>query len=165
MNYQETLIEDPLYRLATGAALPSMVPTEVLAQRLVMEANEGNEAVLIWLDALIDNGPTLDLLKQLSAAVFEVDIPQYLTLDLDTRKFRFALRGRMTKKAAERFRHAGPALAIVRLVNEDFTDRLRRCELEECRRYFVGDPRSRWCSNACGSKYRQKEYRKRKRRQ
>lgn len=161
-NYQESLAKDPLYRLATGAMMDGIVSSDVLAERLVREANSKNEAVLRWLNPLIESGATDEYLIELGEELFPIEVPQYRMLDRDTFRFRWALRGRMSKKAAEAFRNGGPALAIARLIDDSFTNRIRRCELADCRTYFVGDPRARWCSRRCGSTHRQRELRKRR---
>jgi hypothetical protein len=54
------------------------------------------------------------------------------------------------------------ALIVVRIINAELVPNLHRCALEDCRKYFAGDRRAEWCSNACGSKHRQREWRKRK---
>ena len=40
-------------------------------------------------------------------------------------------------------------------------DGLQRCQLPECKKFFIGRPNSKWCSKSCGSKYRVREKRKR----
>lgn len=38
---------------------------------------------------------------------------------------------------------------------------LKRCGLSNCKRFFIGRPDAKWCSNACGSRYRVGQKRKR----
>jgi hypothetical protein len=38
---------------------------------------------------------------------------------------------------------------------------VRRCEMKECSRFFVGRPNTKWCSKSCGGKYRVRKKRKR----
>ena len=40
-------------------------------------------------------------------------------------------------------------------------DRLRKCEMSDCRKYFIGTDRAMWCSNTCGSRNRARNKRKR----
>lgn len=39
--------------------------------------------------------------------------------------------------------------------------RLKRCQLEDCKNYFLGPPQAKWCSPSCGSKFRVRRKRKR----
>lgn len=41
-------------------------------------------------------------------------------------------------------------------------DGLKRCELSDCRKFFVGRPNSKWCTKSCGGKHRVRRQRKRK---
>lgn len=38
---------------------------------------------------------------------------------------------------------------------------LKRCRMRNCPRFFIGRPDAKWCSKACGSKYRVSQKRKR----
>jgi hypothetical protein len=38
---------------------------------------------------------------------------------------------------------------------------LKRCKMKSCKRFFIGRPDSKWCSTACGSRYRVSQMRKR----
>lgn len=37
---------------------------------------------------------------------------------------------------------------------------LKRCGSKECQKYFIGKSNKRWCSSACGSRFRVKKMRK-----
>lgn len=39
-------------------------------------------------------------------------------------------------------------------------DRLRRCQSEDCSRYYLGTKRAKWCSDTCGSRERLRKKRK-----
>lgn len=41
--------------------------------------------------------------------------------------------------------------------------RLKYYEMRDCHKFFIGRPNTKWCSKACGSKYRVTEKRKRDR--
>ncbi len=45
------------------------------------------------------------------------------------------------------------------LTNGDL-NRLKSCSFEECENVFLGRPQSKWCSKACGSKFRVRKKRK-----
>jgi len=38
---------------------------------------------------------------------------------------------------------------------------LKRCQLPDCEKFFIGRPNAKWCSASCGSKYRVRKKRKR----
>ncbi len=38
---------------------------------------------------------------------------------------------------------------------------IKRCELSDCRKFFVGRPNAKWCSKSCGGKHRVRKKRKR----
>lgn len=157
------LQDDPLYGLG-ASAMAGWRTADYVAERLVAEGNRGNDAVCEWLDALIEKGTTKQFRQRLSDEVFDVEIPHVMMLDPKSQKFTFMMRpGSMTKKAREAFRDAGPALAVIRIIEAGYENRVRRCELEDCRAYFVGDPRSRWCSKTCGSRHRVRNFRRTKR--
>jgi len=40
-------------------------------------------------------------------------------------------------------------------------DRINRCNLSECKKFFLGAKRAKWCSPTCGSKFRVRMKRKR----
>ena len=40
-------------------------------------------------------------------------------------------------------------------------DGLKRCELSDCKKFFVGRPNTKWCSKSCGGKHRVRKKRKR----
>lgn len=40
---------------------------------------------------------------------------------------------------------------------------LKRCQKNDCRKFFIGRPNSKWCSSSCGSIYRVKKMRRNKR--
>jgi hypothetical protein len=41
-------------------------------------------------------------------------------------------------------------------------ERLNRCQSNDCLKFFIGRPNSKWCSNSCGSKCRVKKMRKKR---
>ena len=38
---------------------------------------------------------------------------------------------------------------------------LKRCQLPDCEKFFIGRPNAKWCSKSCGSKYRIRKKRQR----
>ena len=48
-----------------------------------------------------------------------------------------------------------------RFITYGMLSRIRRCQLPECKNIFLGPPQAKWCSKACGSKFRVRNKRKR----
>lgn len=137
-------------------------PVESLADRLVEAANAEDHPAMEWLDHLTREGLSSWLVGQLNAAAAGLRVASYLHFDEESGKFDWVLETPAQRKF--RSRDTSYALVFTRIINADLTDRIRRCELDDCRRFFVGDPRSRWCSNTCGSKHRVREKRRRDKR-
>lgn len=126
------------------------------AEILVSAANsavvDGEAAA--WLDELIHHGPTLPFLKEIDEALGDVEQCSSLILDAVNRRFvwvpikNYQPLSRLT------------LLCLVSLISAGLSDRLKRCSLNECRRFFFGDPRKKWCSDNCGSKVRVRNKRK-----
>ncbi len=55
------------------------------------------------------------------------------------------------------------AYAFSQQLTLDGFARLKRCEMSKCGKFFIGRPNAKWCSVACGSKYRVGQKRKRDR--
>ncbi|MCB0413377.1 MAG: CGNR zinc finger domain-containing protein [Bdellovibrionales bacterium] len=53
------------------------------------------------------------------------------------------------------------AYVISHLLAIGALENLKRCHLEDCRKFFIGLPNRKWCSKSCGSLYRVREKRKR----
>jgi predicted RNA-binding Zn ribbon-like protein len=47
-----------------------------------------------------------------------------------------------------------------KLLTNGELNRLKSCNLEGCEKIFLGRPQAKWCSSACGSKYRVRKKRK-----
>lgn len=53
------------------------------------------------------------------------------------------------------------AYGITHLLAMGALKNLKRCEMKECRKFFVGPPNRKWCSKSCGSLFRVRKQRKR----
>ena len=61
-------------------------------------------------------------------------------------------------------RYSNKALAAFdfsRLVATGRLERIRKCQLQDCGKFFTGPKRAKWCSKTCGSKSRVRKMRKR----
>ena len=134
---------------------------EALAERMAREANEGGELAAYWMDRLISKGVTPKVLTEVGTAVRNVRRVQGVVPDMKAK--RFVWETYLPESDWIPSIESAFALIVVKIINEDVVPKLHRCEHTDCRKYFVGDVRARWCSNSCGSKYRQKLYRERMR--
>ncbi|MEQ8860119.1 MAG: CGNR zinc finger domain-containing protein [Pseudomonadales bacterium] len=132
-----------------------------LAETLVRLANEGDELATGWIERIRSKGASKSVLADIDAHVRGVQIVTYPKLSASERKFTWA---RKFPEGEEfRDREAAIALLLARLVNDEYLTRLHRCQLDDCGNYFVGDPRSKWCSTRCGSISRMRIKRRRDR--
>ena len=53
------------------------------------------------------------------------------------------------------------AYVLAYFIDDGVFDYLRRCERQECKRYYIGGLKAKWCSDNCGSIVRVKAKRKR----
>lgn len=47
-----------------------------------------------------------------------------------------------------------------KILTSGMLERVRRCQMEGCKRLFAGPPQAKWCSKTCGSKHRVRKKRK-----
>jgi hypothetical protein len=137
-----------------------MCSVEDVAETLVEQANEGDEQARRWLDPLIAKGPTAKLIWEIHDIAKDVVIPMHLGIRGSRSRPKLVLGYGALMDTPE---PALYALAVGRMIETGFADRFHRCGVPDCQRYFVGDPRSRWCSTTCGSKARVRAKRKRDR--
>lgn len=138
-----------LNALPIGFRVLASTPLEQ-ARQVVDATNDGDEAVGRWLEQLTVRWPRVkNLMHEIAAAMPRVTThPSFNERD---GSFTW-VRSYSADDAA--IPERAYALAMIRAIDGGFGPRFRRCKLDECRKYFVGDPRSRWCSETCGSKYR-----------
>jgi len=138
---------------------------ELLADDLAAWANSGDECALQWIRRLKKYGVTKSLLADVDRAVRGFRVHTFLALDVDFGTFgwrqQIIKHRTFSDHSAVSDRAAVFALMIARLVNAGIIDRLKRCQLKSCRKYFFGGPRAKWCSDTCGSKVRVRNKRKR----
>lgn len=127
------------------------------AEWIVAGANMIGGEPAEWLARVIRRGPSLMLLQELEKAIG--DVRQCSTLVLDKKNKRF----NWVPVESNRLIDVMYPLCLVSVINAGLSDRLKRCALTECRKFFFGDPRKKWCSDACGSKVRVREKRRKDR--
>jgi len=134
------------------ASFVMTTPIADVAEMLVRQANLPDRRAVKWLKPLIDKGPTEEFLRELerTAAHLELQTRVILTRTTEGKPKKFELSQTALYGARDRLL----AMATIRILMDQYVNRLHQCQLDDCNTYFVGDPRSKWCSKNCGSKFR-----------
>lgn len=133
-----------------------MASPDALAEKLADDANAGGATPAEWLGDIARNGLTTTLVAEIKRAVSDYGITTFPEINVKTKKVRWVRR--LPPNLPER---AAYALSLVTIIEADFIEHIRRCG--ECSKFFVADPRARWCSKACGSRARVRAKRERDR--
>lgn len=131
---------------------------EALARTFLAEANAGSEPEQTWVKRIERYGVTDRLLADLNSDLWYFRGAAELRLDPDTRELTWAI---SIPPDLSVDRDMLVALEVGHFLASGIFDKLKRCKLAECRKYFIGKTdRADWCSNTCGSKYRVRKKRK-----
>lgn len=112
-----------------------------------------------WIETILDKGITAELVKKLNSRVAHVNYRHFLM---------------HSAKGLPYWRRIGngdqiddPELSIAYGVAHLLTigafEGLKRCRQRSCHKFFIGRSNTKWCSEACGSKFRVTQKRKRDR--
>ena len=145
-NYE--MVDTKDYRgLKVGSLL---VPSPTYSERTSL-------VTMAFLDRYIEKGATIELLGELTEILAEVPFQHVLMPDgRGQANWEFIVDiGRQLD--AEEF----AAIFFSHLLSIGALENAKRCEMDDCRRFFVGPPNRKWCSDSCGSKYRVRKKRKR----
>jgi hypothetical protein len=118
-----------------------------------------------WLDRYLaeDNGELSDgFLDKLNADLREIHYTRVvLPLDVLPSEIGVPRNAYMRRSNPNNTPEALAADDFSKLLTSGELKRLRRCQLEGCKNYFLGPPQAKWCSKSCGSKFRVRKKRKR----
>ena len=137
------------------------MPERKVAEALVKFGNGGSEIAMGWVKRLERHGVTDTLASEVDRIVRTVKFHAYLKLDHETGRFEPQFETPLAESMSDD--KALFAMMVARLVNSEWAYNIKRCELEECRTYFVGNAKARYCHDNCGAKVRAREMRKRNR--
>lgn len=103
-----------------------------------------------WLDLFLQKGITNEVVRSLNSRLGHVRFMHVLEPPI---------RGRSSWRRiamGDEINHPEIAVAygLANLLAVGAFDELKRCKLKTCLRFFIGRPDAKWCSKACGSKYR-----------
>ena len=129
-------------------------------QEVLELANQGDEYALAWIQRIARYGVTEKLAQDLNKKLEKFQMTACYGFDANSQSLepRFWFPDGITED-----REAQIAFVIASSLGERRLDGLKRCSLSECRKYYVGGPRAKWCSDNCGSKHRIRKKRKRDR--
>jgi hypothetical protein len=162
------------------AVLETIEPL-ALARQFVALADADDALAREWLVRLVHEGASSRrLLRDLVDAAGPVDLTMFPFLEKDRVRVRYTYRE--NDEAAVRKLHLSMsggdkggaeravlmpryAWALIRILDAGVSDRIRRCELDDCRKiFFKEDPRTEFCSKSHGSKSRVRRMREEDRR-
>ena len=124
------------------------------AEFLVGAANDIGGEPAAALDALIRRGPTLPFLEKIDNAIG--DVQQCSTLKLDKKNRCFVWEPVNTNLSIQII----TLVCLVSVINAGLAGRIKRCARKDCRKFFFGDLRKKWCTDNCGSLIRIRKKRK-----
>lgn len=108
-----------------------------------------------WMSRYLKEGVTDELLDDLNGALHEIRYSKYIfPLDLLPSEIGFPQNGYVAKYDRSPSPAAQAADDFSKLLTSGMLKRLRLCQLEGCKRFFLGPPQAKWCSKTCGSKFR-----------
>lgn len=110
-----------------------------------------------WFETLHEKGITVELLKQINSIIGHVRYLHVLKHSPNGLPYWRRIAN------ADEINHPQISVAygVAQLLAVGALEGLKRCQLQTCRRFFIGRPDAKWCSEACGSKHRVTQKRKR----
>ena len=120
-------------------------------------AEEFSQLMLKWLAHYYRYGLSKKMIRDLNAAMVGVKCRPWIYDDQE---------GGYACAYAIDFDHVPPVESIAALFFSSMAlsgalNGLKRCESEECRNYFIGNAKAKWCSDTCGSRERLRDKRRR----
>lgn len=110
-----------------------------------------------WLERLVKEGVSKQLMDDLNKPISHIEYRRALMLSKDGHIF-----WRQVAVENDDLRH--PQLKAIYVISHLLAigalKNLKRCELKDCRRFFIGPTNRKWCSKSCGSLFRVKKKRK-----
>ena len=106
---------------------------------------------------LVDEGVTVEMIDDINTVLFDIRYIHVLMLsDSGTPYWQnnIADMNRAPSEQEAAYYAFAHQLAIGGL------EGLKRCQLSDCEKFFIGRPDAKWCSKSCGSKYRVRKKRK-----
>lgn len=157
----------PLYGAFTLDPVQLFEPApEDIARQLVDRANSGDDRAREWLARFISvSAPRKGTVR----TVYDDDALEEL-IDVAADESLTRARALTPKRRIARVTVYHPlegqgdiyATALLRVIEAGLLKRIRYCALKDCGRLYFGDVRSRWCSEVCGNRHRQRTWYRKK---
>lgn len=153
-----------------------LYPEEVCVEEIVAAVNRGiqgeweettPETVILrklynWICRYLNEGATEEFLNDLNC---HLRLVQYSNYVVPSKFYSSAADGPQSVYVANLNIDYSPdtfaAKEISRFVTCGMLDKIRHCQLPSCQKIFIGPSNAKWCSQACGSKYRVNKKRRR----
>jgi len=107
---------------------------------------------------LIDHGVTADMINELNDVLSEL---RYIHVLSVSKKGEVQWQNNIADMSVASTPPEVAAYAFSHHLAAGGLSGLKRCELTDCRKFFVGRPNTKWCSKSCGGKYRVRKKRRR----
>jgi predicted RNA-binding Zn ribbon-like protein len=161
------MADNPLYQAFTlGPVHLFDPPPEEIAGQLVDRANSGDARARAWLTRFISvSAPRKGTVRTIHK---NDDLEKLVDVAADeslTRSWALTADRRITRVVSyHTLTGQGDiyATALLRVIEAGLLKRIRYCALKDCGRLYFGDVRSRWCSEACGNRHRQRMWYRKK---
>lgn len=115
--------------------------------------------MLKWLSRFYRYGISKKMLQELNAAMVEIKCsPWIYTDENDGYVLTYAINFDQIPPV-----ESAAALFFSSMALNGELNGLKRCESHECRKFYVGNAKAKWCSDTCGSRERLRKKRKRDR--
>jgi hypothetical protein len=110
-----------------------------------------------WLERLAIEGKSKQLINDLNKPISHIEYRRALMLSKSGE-----VSWQQVAIENDDLRH--PQLKVIYIVSHLLAigalENLKRCKLEDCRKFFIGPSNRTWCSKSCGSLYRVRQKRK-----
>jgi len=114
-----------------------------------------------WMSRYYKEGTTEDFLDDLNAALYSIRYSKHiLPLDLIPSETGYPQSGYIAELDENLEPEAFAADDFSKLLSSGKLKRLKRCQVEHCKKFFLGPPQRKWCSKSCGSAFRVRKKRK-----
>jgi predicted RNA-binding Zn ribbon-like protein len=130
-------------------------------------ANTGQQPFRRWITRIERYGITDSLVSDLNEVLQNIEVRTWPALINRAGKFHVGLADMYSGMTLPRpdAQEEVAALQIARLISANAFRYLRRCKADDCGNYFARGWKAEWCSDNCGSRVRNAEMRKRRKKE
>ena len=111
-----------------------------------------------WISRLVDEGVTEELIDELNDELADI---RYVHVLMPSKKGVPSWQYNIADLNGEFDIEEAAAYAFSQQLAIGAFEGIKRCQLPDCEKFFIGRPNAKWCSPSCGSKFRVRKKRKR----